>query len=224
MQMVSALMNDKKDSVSRPSYTVLHFPLLKRQWAGIVARQLRIYPVDIFVAIAHHSEPDYRYTDCHMVPPTITSKRLLRHVPSKAYPGNTIWSLAVDTDKWPPNITFAISLGMAGRWYRPKYPDVKPGTPGNYTLGFPCAAEEYSPRGQMVNVTEACIDQRYSGNFNYDIAYKSEFTYNKNEKWLFTYDTARALRLKLCETKRNMTQLHYTYTSPDNETACLSAT
>ncbi|KAL1485812.1 hypothetical protein MTO96_047203, partial [Rhipicephalus appendiculatus] len=84
--MVSALMNDKKDSVSRPSITIFHFPLLKPQWAGMVARQLRIHPVDIFVAIAHHSEPDYLYTDCHMVPPTITSRRLLRHVPIRAYP------------------------------------------------------------------------------------------------------------------------------------------
>ncbi|KAL3224124.1 hypothetical protein MRX96_026707 [Rhipicephalus microplus] len=194
LQMVSALMNDKKDGMSRPSYTILHFPLLRRRWAGIVARQLRIYPVDIFVAIAHHPEPDYMYADCYMVPPTITSRRLLPHAPANAYP-------------------------------------VRLGTPGNYTLGFSCATEEHSPRGQMVNVTEACIDQKYSGNFQYDVAYKSEFTYNKNEKWLFTYDTARALRLKLCETKKNMTQppLHHTFSPsstrpPDNETACLKAT
>ncbi|XP_049269060.1 uncharacterized protein LOC125757523 [Rhipicephalus sanguineus] len=149
-----------------------------------------------------------------MVPPTITSRRLLQHVPRKAYPvrlGNTIWSLARDSGHWPPNITFAVSLGMAGRWYRPKYPDNMLNRPGNYTLGFPCATEEHSPGGQMVNITEACIDQRYSGNFQYDIAYKSEFTYNKNEKWLFTYDTARALRLKLCETKKNMTHFRYTF-------------
>ncbi|KAL1480674.1 hypothetical protein MTO96_034693 [Rhipicephalus appendiculatus] len=131
-----------------------------------------IYPVDVFVAVAHVPETDYLFADCHMVPPTITSRRLLQHVPPNAYPvrlGNTIWSLAYDTDKWPPNITFAVSLGMAGRWYRPKYPDNKPNTPGNYTLGFPCATEEHLPRGQMVNVTE------------------------------------------LCETKKNMTQLHYTF-------------
>ncbi|XP_075742698.1 uncharacterized protein LOC142796293 [Rhipicephalus microplus] len=216
LQMVSALMNDKKNSVSRPSYTILHFPLFQPQWAATVARQLSIYPVDIFVAVAHHPEPDYLYTDCHMVPPTITSKRLLRHVPENSYPvrlGNTIWSLAYDKDKWSPNITFAVSLGMAGRWYQPKYPDkVNPlSRTGNYALGFPCTTEEHSPRGQMVNVTEACIDQRYSGNFRFDRIYTSEFTYNKKEKWLFTYDTARALRVKLCETKKNMTHLHYTF-------------
>ncbi|KAL1479216.1 hypothetical protein MTO96_052041 [Rhipicephalus appendiculatus] len=161
LQMVSALMNDKKDSLSRPSYTILHFPLLQPQWSVVVARQLRIYPVDIFVAVAHHTEPDYLYADCHMVPPTIFSRRLLQHVPANAYPvrlGNTVWSLAYDSDKWPPNITFAISLGMAGRWYRPKYPDNHSplSITGNYTLGFPCATEEHSPRGQMVNVTELC--------------------------------------------------------------------
>ncbi|XP_072143675.1 uncharacterized protein [Dermacentor andersoni] len=214
LQMISSLMNDKKDSVHRPSYTILHFPLLKPAWSRIIARQIRSHPVDIFVAIGHHPEPDYMYSDCHMVPPTITSKRLLRHVVGDAYPvrlGNTIWSLAVDSHHWPPNIAFAVTLGMAGRWYRPKYPDnVYPST-GNYTLGFPCAADEHAPMGQMVNVTEACIDQKYSSNFKYDFAYKSEFTYNKQEKWLFTYDTARSLRLKLCETKKNMTHVHYTF-------------
>ncbi|XP_070390861.1 uncharacterized protein [Dermacentor albipictus] len=214
LQMISSLMNDKKDSVHRPSYTILHFPLLEPAWSRIIARQIRTYPVDIFVAIAHHPEPDYMYSDCHMVPPTITSKRLLRHVVGNAYPvrlGNTIWSLAVDSHHWPPNITFAVTLGMAGRWYRPKYADNLYPSPGNYTLGFPCATDEHAPMGQMVNVTEACIDQRYSSDFKYDFAYKSEFTYNKQEKWLFTYDTARSLRLKLCETKKNMTHLHYTF-------------
>ncbi|XP_049269057.1 uncharacterized protein LOC119381395 isoform X2 [Rhipicephalus sanguineus] len=86
LQMISALMNDKKQSAHRPSYTILHFPLLEPQWSGRIARQLSIYPVDIFVAVAHHPEPDYMYTDCHMVPPTIASRNVLRHVPKNAYP------------------------------------------------------------------------------------------------------------------------------------------
>ncbi|KAL3224111.1 hypothetical protein MRX96_026695 [Rhipicephalus microplus] len=265
LQMVSALMNDKKNSVSR---TKLHHTPLSpipttvggnsrastQNHATGPTSVISIYPVDIFVAVAHHPEPDYLYTDCHMVPPTITSKRLLRHVPENSYPvrlGNTIWSLAYDKDKWSPNITFAVSLGMAGRWYQPKYPDkVNPlSRTGNYALGFPCTTEEHSPRGQMVNVTEACIDQRYSGNFRFDRIYTSEFTYNKKEKWLFTYDTARALRVKLHYTfaavniqfedakdycgygefprlralKALARFFAFEYTSPDNETACLKS-
>ncbi|XP_037505163.1 uncharacterized protein LOC119381395 isoform X1 [Rhipicephalus sanguineus] len=221
LQMISALMNDKKQSAHRPSYTILHFPLLEPQWSGRIARQLSIYPVDIFVAVAHHPEPDYMYTDCHMVPPTIASRNVLRHVPKNAYPvrlGNTIWSLTYDSDHWPPNITFAVSLGMAGRWYRPKYPDHVPGRADNYALGFPCATEEHSPRGQMVNVTELCETKENMTQLRYTFAAVNiQFEDAKGYCGYGEFPRLRALKVLA-------RFFAFEYTSPDNATACFKAT
>ncbi|KAL1475149.1 hypothetical protein MTO96_037492 [Rhipicephalus appendiculatus] len=76
LQVFSTIMQSKRIQAKRPSYTILHFPIFTVQWAHQIANRLSGYSIDVFVAIGHHAEPDYKYTQCHMVPPTNIVRRI----------------------------------------------------------------------------------------------------------------------------------------------------
>ncbi|KAH7967682.1 hypothetical protein HPB52_001642 [Rhipicephalus sanguineus] len=86
IEIISDLMNDRKDPVLRPSYTILHFPLHAEQDVSHVAAALRSNPVDVIVFLAYHAESDYQYAECRMVPPTIASTQLLPSLLNSEYP------------------------------------------------------------------------------------------------------------------------------------------
>ncbi|KAH7985044.1 hypothetical protein HPB49_026631 [Dermacentor silvarum] len=60
---------------------------------------------------------------------------------------------------------------------------------------------------QLFQVFEACNDQRYNSSFKIDQTFQAMVGYNKDHGFLFTFDTAETLRLKLCEAKSNVTDL-----------------
>ncbi|KAL1424319.1 hypothetical protein MTO96_020311 [Rhipicephalus appendiculatus] len=75
---------------------------------------------------------------------------------------------------------------MGGRWYEPAYPD-----------------------------NNACEDPNYNETLSYDSTFEALFTYEKSDYSLFTYDSADSFRIKLCETKKNVTDLHYNIVADD---------
>ncbi|KAL1443559.1 hypothetical protein MTO96_030296, partial [Rhipicephalus appendiculatus] len=76
LQMLSTLMNDKKDPVHRPSYTMLHYPLIFLSMVPSVTRIVSDYPIDVLVAIGHMTNNDAS-SGCRMVPPVLYSADLL---------------------------------------------------------------------------------------------------------------------------------------------------
>ncbi|KAL1487234.1 hypothetical protein MTO96_046605 [Rhipicephalus appendiculatus] len=154
-----------------------------------------------------------------MIPPTLYSKELLTPDLYASYPirlANTIWSMTVDPQAWSPSTTFAVSVGMAGRWYRPQNRDNDPNGPGNYQLGKPCENEQRADIGQQTSgIDLACSLPSYKNSFKEDTTFQAMVGYDKSEGWLFTFDTAETLRKKLCEAKSNVTGLRLTIVASD---------
>ncbi|XP_070392276.1 uncharacterized protein [Dermacentor albipictus] len=222
LQMISELMSDKMDLHLRPSYTILHYPLMNESMSADIAKALMSYPVHIFVAVGYVAYTDYHNEHCRMVPPVLHSSELLH--PSDlngTYPirlDRVLSALATLKTKSATPSTFAVSLGMGGRWYIPKYPDKLIGTPGNYSLGHDCTKTvrgDADLRKQISSIVEACEDVNYNKSFSIDSTFKAQFSYDKSDLALFTYESAFTLRLKLCETKRNFTNLHYNIVADD---------
>ncbi|XP_075741147.1 uncharacterized protein LOC142790003 [Rhipicephalus microplus] len=206
LMMFSNIMQSKKIEAKRPSYTILHFPVFTEQWTQQIANRLSGYSIDVFVAIGHHAEPDYMYTHCHMVPPTILSESLLKRALLRSeYPvrlEKTLEDLSSRASLWPSITSFAVTLGIEGRWYMPNLTDTIIGAPGNYSLGLPCS-KKVPPSGQLGGISKVCSDATLNGTFYFDKKFKALVTYDKAERWLFTYDSASALQAKLCEAKLN---------------------
>ncbi|XP_075739524.1 uncharacterized protein LOC142784985 [Rhipicephalus microplus] len=111
-------------------------------------------------------------------------------------------------------IAVAVSLGMGGRWYTPKYPDNLPKVPGNYSLGQPCTTNTQGagPDGHQIwSIAEVCKLSNYKSTFRYDDNFQAEFAYDMSEKMLFTYDNSASLRFKLFETPGIPANLHYIF-------------
>ncbi|XP_070393543.1 uncharacterized protein [Dermacentor albipictus] len=216
LQMISKLMRDKVDPEYRPSHTLLHYPLIYESMATDVAEALMTYSVDLLVAVGYVAYSDIRIKDCRIVPPVLHSTELLEpFVLNNTYPirlVRVISALATLKNKWATATAFAVSLGMGGRWYVPKYPDKLAGTPGNYSLGHECATAtggDVPRRDQISSIVEACEDPNYNDTFSIDSTFQAMFSYVKPDFTLYTYDSASTLRFKLCQTKRNVTDLYY---------------
>ncbi|XP_065307500.1 uncharacterized protein [Dermacentor albipictus] len=209
LQMLFNLMKDKHDNVNRPSYIILSFPLFAPENFPNLGQALRNHSVDIFIAVGYHSDRDNHYHACHMVSPTLLNKQLLTPDLYGIYSvrlANVMSSLTTSPAAWPPTTSFAVSVGLEGRWYKPKDRDHDPNGPGNYQLGMPCRNE--LPHGftkQTSDIIQACRDQRYNTTFKIDQKFQAMVGYNKDHGFLFTFDTAETLRSKLCEAKSNAT-------------------
>ncbi|KAL1442208.1 hypothetical protein MTO96_046506 [Rhipicephalus appendiculatus] len=124
--------------------------------------------------------------------------------------------MTVDPQAWSPSTTFAVSVGMAGRWYRPKNRDNDTNGPGNYQLGKPCVNEQRADLGKQTSeIDYACRLPSYKNSFKVDTTFQAMVGYDKSEGWLFTFDTAETLRKKLCEAKSNVTGLRLNLVASD---------
>ncbi|XP_075543909.1 uncharacterized protein LOC142578404 [Dermacentor variabilis] len=200
LQMLFNLMKDKHDNVNRPSYIILSFPLYAAGNFPDIGKALRNPSVDIFIAVGYHSDRDNNYADCHMVSPTLLSPRLL---PSNLYSiysvrlVSVMHTLTKNRAAWTPTTSFAVSVGLEGRWYRPKDRDHDPNGPGNYQLGMPCANElPFGLTKQTSEIMLACRDQRYNKTFKIDQTFEAMVGFDKQHGFLFTFDTAETLRAK----------------------------
>ncbi|XP_070392257.1 uncharacterized protein [Dermacentor albipictus] len=207
LKLISDLMKDRKDPMLRPSYTILHFPLHPEVIAPNVSEALRSHPVDVFVLIAFHVDADMKYLNCRMVPPTIRSTQLLPLHLKSEYPirlDRIISGLVSKQAQWPAAVSFALALGMGGRWYVPKNP------PANVSLGDECTNDRYPAGDQIVSITKVCSNRGFNGTFYKDGTYDASVAYDSQQNWLFTYDSAPSLRSKVCKSKRNAVDVNYT--------------
>ncbi|XP_072143655.1 uncharacterized protein [Dermacentor andersoni] len=205
LQMLFDLMKDKHDNVNRPSYIILSFPLYSPGNFPAIGKALRNLSVDIFIAVGYHSYRDNNFVDCRMVSPTLLNKQLLPPDIYSIYSvrlAEVMSSLTVNPAAWPPTTSFGVSVGMQGRWYKPKDRDYDPNGPGNYQLGKPCANE--LPLGftkQTSDIIWACRNHGYNKTFKIDQTFQAMVGYDKQFGFLVTFDTAETLRSKLCEAK-----------------------
>ncbi|XP_075741136.1 uncharacterized protein LOC142789991 [Rhipicephalus microplus] len=195
------LINDKTDNVDRPSYTIYSYPLFVPENFAAFGGLLSSTPVDIFIAEGYHAEEDTAFTDCRMIPPTLLSKELLTPDLQNVYPvrlANTIWSMTVNPAAWSSTTSFAVSIGMSGRWYRPRDTDSDPHGLGPYQLGKPCASEQRPDIQQQTSpIVFACTMPSYNKSFKVDTTFQAVVGYDKVEGWLFTFDSAETLRKKV---------------------------
>ncbi|KAL1413974.1 hypothetical protein MTO96_030868 [Rhipicephalus appendiculatus] len=222
LQTISQLMKGKADSEHQPSYTILHYPLMYESMAAEVASALTAYPVDLFVAIGYTAYSDYGEKDCRMVPPILHSTQLLEPaLLNGAYPVRLVRVISALKNlktEWKNTTALAVSLGMGGRWYIPAFPDRDTDIPGNYSLGHRCKTAsrgDAPPREQISSIAAGCKDPRYNETFSFDSTFEALFAYDKSDQMLFTYDSAFSFRLKLCDTKKNVTDLHYNIVADD---------
>ncbi|KAL1413975.1 hypothetical protein MTO96_030869 [Rhipicephalus appendiculatus] len=222
LQLISQLMKDKADSEDQSSYTVLHYPMMYESMASDVAKALTAYPVDLFVAIGYTAYSDYAQKQCRMVPPILDSTKLLEPaLLNDSYPVRLVRVISALNNlkkEWKNTTALAVSVGMGGRWYIPAFPDRDIDIPGNYSLGHHCKTTsrgDAPPRHQISSIAECCEDLRYNETFSFDHTFKAMLAYDKSDHGLFTYDSALSFRLKLCDTKKNVTDLHYNIVADD---------
>ncbi|XP_070390915.1 uncharacterized protein [Dermacentor albipictus] len=214
LQMISALMSDKKDPVHRPSYTILHFPLIFPSMLPGITTAIRNYQIDVFVAIGYVTQSDSKSVQCRIVPPVLYSAELLEpaflNTTYRIRLVRVIASLQAGKKDWPAATVLAVSVGMGGRHYFPLYPDSLDGTPGNFSLGHRCAPNNLPASKLIGSIVEVCKDRVYNSTFYLDTTFQALVAYDKANAKLFTYDSASSLRYKLCETKSNATSISYT--------------
>ncbi|XP_054930552.2 uncharacterized protein [Dermacentor andersoni] len=209
LQMLFNLMTDKNDNVNRPSYIIHSFPLYSPRNFPAIGQALRNLSVDVFIAVGYYSDQDNRYNTCRMIPPTRLNKKYLPPDLDSTYSvrlDDVISSLTVNPAAWTPTTSFAVSVGIEGRWYQPKDRDYDIYGPGNYQLGLRCG--NALPRGltkQTSDIALACRDHRYKNSFKLNAFYQAMWGFDKPDGFLFTFDSAETLRSKLCEAKSNVT-------------------
>ncbi|KAK8779593.1 hypothetical protein V5799_019066 [Amblyomma americanum] len=205
---VASLMRDK-DINERPVYTAVVLPVLDAPIAEFIVKKLRNAVVDILIGLAHQAAEDKMNPNCLMMPPSFMDS------PSNDYPFSLrLWHETFQTiaEARLPT-TLALSVGIALRRYRPRYPDPYvegDSEPRNYSIMHRCTSFE-GP--QLADVLEVC--QNTERNFTWHAAIMSEFTFDKNGSWLFTNDGTRSLRYKLCEAKKDYASLKYTIAAMD---------
>ncbi|XP_075543908.1 uncharacterized protein LOC142578403 [Dermacentor variabilis] len=244
LQMIARIMNDKKDVKLRPSYTILHNWLLNAGNALYVGKALSEVPVDIFVLVVHHDKPDINFATCRMVPPTILTSDVLEDLTQDAFygirMGSSISHLAANHHHWPSNMMYAVALGMAGRWYTPcDKGSTSSRGPTGYLLGNKCGGacnqDKLLGEHQITEISrylqripgrwsqheshplreKACVRPGYNNSFYEDRAFQALVTYDVRIELVFTYDSPRNLRTKLCKAKTNATNVKYTFAAAD---------
>ncbi|KAL1424314.1 hypothetical protein MTO96_020306 [Rhipicephalus appendiculatus] len=185
LQTISQLMKGIADSEHQPSYTILHYPLMYESMAAEVASALTAHPVDLFVAIGYTAYSDYGKKDCRMVPPILHSTQLLEP--------------ALLNGTYPIRLVRVISAlkNLKREWKN--------------TTALAVSLVKHD----FVLFRQGCKDPRYNETFSFDSTFEALFAYDKSDQMLFTYDSAFSFRLKLCDTKKNVSDLHYNVVADD---------
>ncbi|XP_077544607.1 uncharacterized protein LOC144157675 [Haemaphysalis longicornis] len=151
----------------------------------------------------HVFAEDQEWRRCQIVPPTLMA--LPRHGPY-VYSLKSAHEDMEALQRTGIKATLAVSLAMFGRWYTPRYPDLsRPSVPGNFSLFNKC---KWSSEDQLGSKTEVCKKLIWHSQV-FSNRHLSAYFYDKAREKTFTFDTANALRAKLCSLKQRFMSLRY---------------
>ncbi|XP_049522139.1 uncharacterized protein LOC125944816 [Dermacentor silvarum] len=117
---------------------------------------------------------------------------------------------------------YAVSAGMAGRWYQPcDQGAMSSHGPTGYSLGNTCGhlCKKFKVlrQNQITDIAKACIQPAFNNSFYVDTQFHALVSYNVRQELVFTYDSPENLRSKLCISKKNATNVKYTFAAVDIE-------
>lgn len=208
IRAIAALMKHKQDLKNKPISTAVLLPIVNERVAKFIVKTMRNAPVSILIGVAHQVGEDKMNPNCLMMPPSFLDS------PSTDYPYSLrLWHkvFKIISEAGLPTI-LALSVGIAIRRYRPRYPDpyVKgDDRPGNYSLTHQCTAFKEPQLLNALQICEGPENNYFWQRVLYDNATKSEFWFNKTERWLYTHDGVEGLQAKLCEAKKEYTSFSY---------------
>ncbi|KAL1442282.1 hypothetical protein MTO96_030880, partial [Rhipicephalus appendiculatus] len=216
LEMISALMSDRKSAQSRPSYTILYFWVPTSDALLLLVQKLaKQGSLDVFVFMGYFRRWNINYVDCIMVPTNYLPSALTQPTTDALYLDtldSAFTFLPAHSDIWPPRIQRAVAVGLNGRWYTPcaAGPTVD-NRPANYSLGhrcgFICKKYKVTTSTQITSIAKACMQPSYNSSFYVDTTFEALVAFNVKEGLIFTYDSASNLRSKICKAKKLATNV-----------------
>lgn len=165
-----------------------------------------VFTPDLLILYGHFFAGDQSWPDCQVVPPTFDTPP---ESGAYIYSLKTAHSNVKDLQRADlPAHTAAVSVAMFGRWYKPRHVDQSSavGEPGNYSLFSMC--EPTGDDEQFGSVAQVCRLPMWSSRV-YSTKHRSEYCYDSNMARIFTFDTSRTLREKLCSQKGRVMSVDY---------------
>ncbi|XP_037505736.2 uncharacterized protein LOC119382077 [Rhipicephalus sanguineus] len=216
LEMMSALMNDRKNAKLRPSYTIVFFWANSPESVKFLAQRFtNEVSLDVFVFMGFFRTPNINFKECFMVPPTFLPTALDEASLKDTYLGNlgpAFTILPSYSDRWPSKTKRAVAVGVHGLWYTPCAPGpVVDNRPANYSLGhrcgYACKKAKITPKNQTTSILNACMQPAYNRSFYLDTTFEALVAFDVKQEIIFTYDSASNLRSKLCHLKRLATNV-----------------
>nr|XP_054925851.1 uncharacterized protein LOC126529576 [Dermacentor andersoni] len=165
-----------------------------------------VFTPDFLILYGHFFAEDQSWPDCQIVPPTFDTPP---ESGGYIYSLKTAHSNAKELQRVDiPALTVAVSVAIFGRWYKPRHVNESgaAGEPGSYSLFSMC--EPTGDDEQLGSVTQVCQLPMWSSRV-YSREHHSEYCYDTNMERIFTFDTARTLREKLCLQKARVVSVDY---------------
>ncbi|KAL3210468.1 hypothetical protein MRX96_008712 [Rhipicephalus microplus] len=134
---------------SLPSYMVLGASIEKRSMNAATQLMSTIFIPSLFVAIGHISYSDATFPNCRILPPTVwTFPRGVNR--STDFP---LWP-HLQVFKVDPTLPLALSLTLAGRYYKPRFSDPRSPIDEEFKLFKPCQDFNSSHYGDPASVCD----------------------------------------------------------------------
>ncbi|KAL1425841.1 hypothetical protein MTO96_018824 [Rhipicephalus appendiculatus] len=168
----------------------------------------KVYTPDIIISYGHLFEQDHMWPDCELLPPTFLK-----------LPGSASYKYSLETavqdleslSDQGVNATWAVSVASFGLKYLLVYPP--PGDPAtDPTSGKPFtrppSCNVTTDEEHFASVSEACAET-FLGKCNYSEVLRCEVCHDTATQMMLMYDSAKALRRKLCTLKQQHLKLQY---------------
>ncbi|XP_077498015.1 uncharacterized protein LOC144108720 [Amblyomma americanum] len=169
---------------------------------------LQIFIPDVFVAIGHISFPDNELHNCRIMPPTISQLPPSFHLPY-GYTLNDSIDLLRQIARVTSYSYLALSFDLPARLYYYIYDTAMTSTGTGGAGPFtPCNMSQYQQSRSPASMCPSSGNRDWD-NYRYNNDLHVSLTYNPKEKQTLTFDSERALRAKVCETKENALTVTY---------------
>ncbi|XP_075741176.1 uncharacterized protein LOC142790032 [Rhipicephalus microplus] len=171
--------------------------------------------LDIFVFMGYFRYGINNHQGCLMVPPTFLPSALPGASSTRPYKdnlGSAFTYLSAHSDKWPSNTQRAVGVGLQGSWYTPcAAGSIVNNRPVNYSLGhrcgYSCKKYQIDQQNETTSIVKACMLPTYNSSFYMDTTFEALVAFDVKEEIVFTYDSAKNLRSKVCQAKKLATNV-----------------